>query len=284
MSLIDLFQRKNKKLSQGTCNKDQLFQTAQSLPDLIYGHKIEDLNGIPLIITEEHNHVFPFWQASDIRGATLIHIDSHSDLGDNVSIDNPFKMNQQLSLDYYKKMHIGQFILPAVYYGMIKDMVWISPFQKENDLYLQYIDQDRIKTKFNFLGKICWNKEFEREELGGATILGDSDKMKYGLFLKPKDLKKLPQADYILDIDLDAFAKKFYGQSTMIEILYALQPLIGVEGWEQRIKETFCLLESLPRPNLITVTRSQGETPYVPKDILEKVQAETLMALRKAYS
>ncbi|GAH54159.1 unnamed protein product, partial [marine sediment metagenome] len=201
---------------------------------------VREISGIPLIITEEHQQVFPFWDYSDVRDATLIHVDSHPDLADEAPTSlNIFGSN--LSLKYHKKLHVGNFICPAVHYGFIHDIFWISPFCKgseHDDLYIQHIDKDSLKTK-NGVHYIKWKDiEFsEKSRKSGASF--DVEGYRKGASLSTNRLKKIltNNNSFILDIDLDAFAKEFYGPRAYIEIFKALNPGAGIDGWEKGLNK-----------------------------------------------
>lgn len=235
---------------------------------------------IPIAITEEHQQVFPYWQTSGLENITLIHIDTHDDLSDQ---DIP---NSRLNNDYYKKLGIGNFICPAFHYKIINDMFWISPFTKNHEkfAYIQYLDQSITKTK-QIKNKIKWadtnfnpNSESFYEKEG-----------KLGKVLTIKEFEKHFKNDnnngrsYILDIDLDAFAKEIYGHRDIVETIKALNPGIGIEGWRKRMKETKNLLKKIPKPHLITITRSQGEKPYVPSHLVDEIQEKTINFLKRLY-
>lgn len=247
---------------------------------------VREISGIPLIITEEHQQVFPFWDYSDVRGATLVHVDSHSDLADKApSHLNPFSPN--LPLKYHEKLHVGNFICPAVHYGFIRNIYWISPFCKGSeydDLYIQHIDKDSLKTR-NSIRYIKWKDiEFsEKSRESGSSF--DDVGYRLGASLKINKLKeRLNNNDsFILDIDLDAFAKEIYGHPTYMEMFKALNPGVGINGWERRIKQTIKLLRGISRPELITMTRSQGSQPYVPGNLVDRVQGMVLKELEKLF-
>lgn len=252
----------------------------EKVTSIIPESNVENISGIPLVITEQHQQVFPFWDHSEIKNVTLVHIDSHSDLADKSPV-----YNKAFDFKYHKKLEVGNFICPAVHYGLIKDMFWISPFCSEDkDIYIQYLNQNSLETKRGIIHLWWKNSEFSEKSRGGGICL-DNDAYKMGESINSKQFKKQlsNNGTFILDIDLDAFAKKFQGQRMLVELAEAFGG--GVEGWEDRIKRTINLLKKIPKPKLITLTRSQGDyyTTYVPSYLVDKVQDKTIEELKKLY-
>ena len=243
---------------------------------------ISNTGNIPLVVTEEHQQVFPFWYNSGIRAATLIHVDSHSDLGDD-SLACWFK--RSLSNGYHKKLDQTNFICPSVHYGIVNEMIWISPFQKDTGVYIQYMSKDILKTRRSFR-RLKWANLPSSYASWPPKLSFNEEDVRCGETIDPKDMgmPKFRSSKTILDIDLDAFAKEIYGPAYITELIEALTPGIGTDGWESRIEETSGLLKMIVTPSIITLTRSQGDPTYVPSYMVDKVQKETISMLSRIYS
>jgi hypothetical protein len=80
---------------------------------------------IPMVIFDNHNHAFYFWyEARKNRiisdGATLIHIDEHSDLREPISYE--FDRDNMDDIFRYTNdvLEVGNYIRPAEKDGLIK--------------------------------------------------------------------------------------------------------------------------------------------------------------------
>lgn len=241
----------------------------------------EFIGKIPLAITNEHHHVFPYWCESGLRNVSLIHVDSHSDLADvNVPI-LPSVFDSESLADYLKKLEIGSFICPTVHSGLIKDIFWINPFQRGTEIYIQYLGENLLETE-NTFSQIKW-KTLDKK-VNGSGFTSNIEEVKLGECVELNQLKRFQRdCPYILDVDLDAFAKEIEGNSLIIQMIQALNPDYGVTDWEKRINKTQKLLRLFPTPSLITLTRSQGKFTYVPPYIVDRVQNETIKQLKRIY-
>jgi len=230
----------------------------------IPGVSVEKISGLSLVVTEEHHHVFPFWNSSKIKGATLIHVDSHSDLAD----DKVPSLNVAFE-EYYKNLQVGTFICPAVHYGFIKELFWINPTNILKETHIQYLEKDRLVTEIDGFGDIKWKNS--PENYPGYIKTG-----KIGNCITLKELIKKLNNPWILDVDLDAFA-------TISYLLGIYNPVSFEAGWKEKVDKTLKLLKKLPRPDLITITRSQGERPFISPDVVDVVQKRFLEKLGRLY-
>ena len=90
-------------------------------------------NSIPMAIFDNHNFAFAFWCeafASGVfsKGATLVHIDMHSDLWPNA---NDFDLSRSGDTEYvenftHAKTSVGNYIEPAMRAGMFSRFVRIE--------------------------------------------------------------------------------------------------------------------------------------------------------------
>ncbi len=246
---------------------------------IVQDSKLNSISNIPLVITEEHHHLFPFLVNSGLKDTLLIHIDSHDDLEDEVLSKNITLQN------YYKNLKINNFICPLVYLEIINEIIWISPFQKDSEIYLQYLDKKFLKIKEDSHGKIKW-KNFIIKKNDGISLTTEND-IKFGKQLKVKELKKnfgKYKKKIILDIDSDAYAKILYGHPDLLDLIEGLNPGYGIRDWKKRCNETFKILKSFPKPSFIGFTKSQGKEPYTPTNLVDEIQEKTIKKLYKLYN
>ena len=213
---------------------------------------------IPIGITENHNEVFYFWKNLGLSGATLFHIDAHSDLDDVV------RTIEEVGEDgYYKFLEINNFICAAVHYGIVHSQgYWLNP--QEDRYNLRGLELDAEIKKFGPFDRIRWNKSSQTTK-SPEEVIAEQEKEKRPL---------------LLDIDIDAFSCN--GKDP-----YGLKQYQSY-GYEERIAHTFDLLRKLRRPALVTITRSQahlgkgGET-YVDPKLVDEVQDKVIEGLVGLY-
>lgn len=160
---------------------------------------------------EEHNEAFYYWEKSRLEGiikpnATLIHIDSHSDLGLPKFLDISLysfekikdlqKRKQAFKKFAMNNINIGNFILPAVLRKTINKIYLIFPKRIKSDV-------NNKKTKKN-IGSLDGKGKI-------LTISTDKKKNKFFPDLKSFETKNtslkkiIEKKNIILDIDLDYF-------------------------------------------------------------------------------
>ena len=258
---------------------------ADSLEELVkkkdFPGEFSFIGKIPTALTIDHHHNFPYWYFSGIKNAILIHIDSHSDMSDEkVPYSELDKKTNKLPFDYYKRLHIDNFICPAVYYGIIKESFWINPFNKNSFInkYIEYAGQ-----RYNSKKNLKMSAQIKRKEI----IWGNKEKFNfnggYGLSIKQKKIDLSDNPSCILDIDLDAFAVINY---TSLQTYYSYgRKYHCINGWERRIESTINLLkERFPKPELITITRSTGDEPYTSILIVNSVEEKLIKDIKELYA
>lgn len=92
----------------------------------------------PIMVVDNHNHVFYFWyealeQGLIQEGATLLHIDQHSDMRE---AEEPLPSRDLQTVYSYTNtiLNVGNFILPAQQDGIISEIVQIRSDQKLQEM------------------------------------------------------------------------------------------------------------------------------------------------------
>lgn len=80
-----------------------------------------------IVVCKYHNEAYNAWEILNIRGgvrgAVLIHIDSHDDLAVDRILDKPGNLNEARDKNYWE----GSFIHPAIRYGLVSEVWCIFP-------------------------------------------------------------------------------------------------------------------------------------------------------------
>ena len=220
---------------------------------------------VPIHVVNDHNEVFKHWLG--LKDASLLHIDRHCDsFSEFIDADLDHTTEEHSN----EKLSIGNFICAAVYHKMVSKFCWYDPHEEE--LVEFYTGNNKLKAK-------------AQEENEGRIIVWGAENEWSVPYNKPITLDKALNSDapYILDIDLDAFACVNHG-------LVWESNYLQVYGWKRRLEETVELLEAVERvPDVITIARSQGfweegfGTRWVPENLVDHVQKETILKLRELY-
>ncbi len=100
-------------------------------------------NNIPLILADNHNHVFYFWAEAKIKWIiwyknTLVHIDEHKDMRDpEIYLSKNEVEDLQKVFDYTNyTLNVGNYIIPALKINLIKEVInisWENELEKNKD-------------------------------------------------------------------------------------------------------------------------------------------------------
>jgi len=235
-----------------------------------------EIAGIPTGVTKDHNQVLYFWR--QLRGATLFHVDGHSDMG-------WFRRHRlELTDEDINVCGIGDFIIPAMAHSIVDSVYWLNPHSPHRKL------QDMGATKCNRFGRVKLDVSIPTMDyseyhvyitLPGSTYSDSFTSMAIGHVLSGVEGVLVPdEKPLVLDVDLDAFCCRLSVHNRP----YREYDPVG--GWEQRVEETLETLAVLRRPDLITITFSEGKdekSSYVPRDKAQEVYQLLSDGLRRIY-
>lgn len=97
-----------------------------------------ELEGVPAVIVDNHNHVFYFWfealqKGLLKKGATLIHIDQHRDMR---RPENLYEGQDLEAVFDYTNFHlnVGDYIVPAQEWGLVGETQFVTSEEALKDL------------------------------------------------------------------------------------------------------------------------------------------------------
>ncbi len=169
---------------------------------------------VPAYIFDEHNEAFYFWNKARHDGyfskpLDLFHIDAHADMGGPERFDSALFFSGTMQdgyLKYYKRfakneLNIGNFIVPAVLSGLIRNVYFIYP---------EWRKFSPKRTKYNVCsafgeGKILKHNLKIDVNTDRKVFLGYPDLTIYNFAMHEADRMPMNRK-VLLDIDLDYFA------------------------------------------------------------------------------
>jgi hypothetical protein len=222
---------------------------------------------IPAAIVVDHHEVMYYWQRS-LSHATVLHVDAHPDMQDHAPQRSMFHRAH-----YYKQLRIESFLCPALHYDIAAELYWFHPFSTERRLqYVGHRDRELRTSVRESMVKprtsphvIRWKDTVRRSNI----VQGEGTVLEQIAFDTP---------NWVLDIDLDGFC--CHKPETMWHVQDKIET---VRNYQQRIAELGEILTHLPRPQLITISRSVGQYSYVPAHLVDTVQEKTVFLLRNKY-
>ena len=233
------------------------------------------IGGILTAVTNDHDNNFGYWRGLGMEKATLFHIDAHPDMSSGAKYNGP------LTLGNCSDFGIANFICPAVYHDIVDSIYWLNPHSHLRRLQ----DLGTVRSEF---GRKKLKAQIEEKQTGLPVYAWVTDTHHesmdlvygYGKIITPQKIYHPANLPLIMDIDLDAFCchKGVY---------YAPISYNGTFCFEQRVEDAINVLRTLPRPDLITITRSQGdyyEDCFVPPNKVDRVQDCLIENLRRIYS
>jgi len=178
----------------------------------------------PVYVFDEHNEAYYYWHKAKYDGylnepLDLYHIDAHSDMMQSESIQTSiyFPNDSQVGyLEYYeniskKELNIGNFIIPAILNGLVKNVYFIYPKWRK---YKAKRKRNNISSMFGE-GKIFKHCLTINKNTNPRLFQVLPDFKHYNYSFTPID--SVPKArKVILDIDLDYFVCSDSNLSHMI--------------------------------------------------------------------
>jgi len=186
---------------------------------------IRQLNHIPVYIEEDHHEVLPYIfkhigaKNLPVEQNTLIHFDSHPDMliPEDLVPDEAFDKYK-----LFQKLSIENWILPSVYIGLVKTIVWVCPWwchQIQPGEYDFEIGKNIVTNKLSvtclesyYISEGLFTTRENLENLKDVKLivlqLEESDESMRRFSDKIIDIKQQVEevGHYILDFDLDFFS------------------------------------------------------------------------------
>jgi len=208
--------------------------------------------------------------------------------------------DEEIFHNYYQILDVAGFICPAVHYGMISSVYWLNPHSsskrlqymgsvsdKKRTLKTKIIKEDPLFKNFNsYTKRIAWKSKYLQPH-----------KEKKGKVVLPSTLKISDEKPFILGIDLDAFCcdKEIHNVPKEHE---------GVKDYEDRINHTLRILNRIRKPDLITISKSEGQEvkfrfyrpdaidrgnyaisrQFVPNEFLDDVEKKVVRGLENIFN
>jgi len=215
------------------------------------------IGGIEASVVDPHNEALFAWFRLETLPAVLVHIDKHSDMGDEAKSWNP---SSSWTHYVFNSTNIANFISPAILYMLVGAVYHFDPRKEFVRSFGRVDNRDLIKTPQvkEEDGKIFWAKPY----------MADSERLSFTDFCCDLGNSKYPM---ILDIDLDAFSCTDDRSE-------------NDSGIQERICLSLELITNIPKPSLITIARSQTPQAYCPPervDLLEGIVINNLNAYYK---
>jgi hypothetical protein len=193
---------------------------------------------IPVYVFDEHNEAYYYWHKAKYEGfinepLDLFHVDAHSDMmqADVIQTSIYFPNDSPVGyLEYYHNLaknefNIGNFIIPAILNGLIKNVYFIFPKWKN---YQEKRQKNNISSMLG-AGKIFKHCLTINKHTGPTLLQALPDFKHYHYFFLP--LERVPKArKVILDIDLDYFACRDSGPPAEIFTLEITQEQFRQQG------------------------------------------------------
>jgi len=222
--------------------------------------------GIDALVVDPHNEVLPFWYSLDKTPAVVIHIDDHSDVSagsrtfDNAKKEYPYANIVTLE-DYAREcLGIESFISVAMQDRRVGAVYHIAPRHDKIRSYGRVQKNEFVcapNTTIDNSGKIRWQD---------GKLLPPYDEIQEDELVQDINGTSYP---LILDIDLDAFH--------LNQVDSENQP------YSTRMEKVRGLLKQLPKPNVITIARSQTPTTYVNPTLVHRIETDCVNMLQELY-
>lgn len=232
---------------------------------------VKKIAGIPTHIINGHQEAYRLWNNLYLREKTLVHVDAHSDMWDNV------KKNEEGDF----KPNCGNYLLPSIKQKIINEVWWINPFSFSKYC-LHLVEKLKIPE--------CVSQDFGKEKRYFWKDDTFGKRITEGEGFENEDYPKINGENFILDIDLDAFS--CCDSLPDVQFPYSnlgfKQQLISAErDYSPRISKVIETLSKLPRPEMIVIAKSReriGGDNYISSKYARPVKKELVRGLEKIFS
>lgn len=232
---------------------------------------VKKIAGIPAYVIDGHQEAYHLWRELGFQDKSLVHVDAHSDMGEEVEKFGDGTYNPRC----------GNYLLPSIRQNIVNDIWWVNPFSVSK--YCLHLLEKGKRPQFRMKQWRDKKRAFwEDENYARKVLIGEG--------LQNYEVPKLENRKYILDIDLDAFScwnslplVEFPKRSLSGKSYYAS----AEEDYSQRISRVLETLVNLGKPEMIVIAKSQerkkGDT-FIRPSYVRPVKRELIKGLETIFS
>lgn len=261
--------------------------------------------GIPTAIVDPHNEVLPYWENVG-KGAVVIHVDKHDDMGDNVLASVVMQTDDSLhrKLDEMingrdQNPEFGEQAFSALreIYGLDADEEMIecnlafyaSPVVGIGNFIIAASYRQFVSVIYHInpgsRGVMAYGRIVNGSPTNLLPITRDSHRAlrwdkTLGVPISTREMigdLRAYRGKLILDIDLDGFAC-FDDRQYKKRLENQLHKAI-----EKRFAKLKMVATNVQKPDLITIARSQTPEMFTPPELVDSIEARTIEILTDAY-
>ncbi len=242
--------------------------------------------GISSVVVDPHNEVLSYWDKHlGGKKAVLLHVDNHSDMSSgSAPMEAVVPQGVRWGIGVYAREHlnIASFISAGFHRGLVGAVYWLNP-RKDQIACFGEVRQGEFKRSPKTQitdNRIEWSSDLHRLE-PVPTMKGED------AVIAELGGTRLP---VILDFDLDAvgcitdkdYMEEIRRQRMGLPANGHHFDLTAQEGI--RVDRVIHFLKQVPRPDLITIARSQTPGLFTPAERIDPIQEAVVKRLSALYA
>lgn len=251
---------------------------------------VKGAHNMKTFIVDSHSEVLPYWFKEYLEWKSplvVVRIDKHDDMNhDSPALPSgEGKQNSEYiskmipHLDEYSKSQLNEanFTCPAFHYGVIGAVYHFNPSEKKIDAYgrvsgTKFVNVPKTKKHFLLIGgrrsnRIVWDDKATKLKIQGGRVI-------------PR-----PQA-----ITIEEFREDIRKSCYPVAIGFDLDGLYGIgdkgiaeEVVSRKTEKIKQVLKCIPSPVFACIARSQTPRPYVPPEIVDKLEETAVNLIETVY-